>query len=300
MIELVVLSGKGGTGKTTVSGALGYLAENKVLVDGDVDADDLHLLLSPTVKERHDFISGVKARVTQESCIGCGTCQDLCQFDAVALGTVAEIEPIHCEGCGVCGYFCPEKAIELVENHCGTWFISETKYGPLVHSQLFAGEENSGKLVAFVKTKARELAESQKLDLVLVDGPPGIGCPVIASISGSDVILLVTEPTQSGFHDLERILGLTRHFKIPCYVCINKWDLHPKITEHIEEECAAKGVKVLGKIPFDPLVVKSQINGIPVVCMQNSPAGKTIEKLWEQLQPYLKAKKECEITIQQR
>ncbi|MFH2124242.1 MAG: 4Fe-4S binding protein [Pseudomonadota bacterium] len=284
MKEIVILSGKGGTGKTSLVGSLAFLAENKVLVDCDVDAADLHLLLDPKPRSRHEFRSGVKARVLSDQCSGCGTCVDLCQFEAITMdpvGPTALMNPLSCEGCGVCAHFCPEQAIVLDENYCGNWFISDTVYGPLVHAQLFAGEENSGKLVAFVKRQARELAEETGADLILIDGAPGIGCPVIASLSGVDTVLAVTEPTQSGWHDLERVLDLALHFKLQSFVCINKWDLHPEMTAAIVSACGERGVEVLGHIPFDPLVVESQVQGLPVVCNAQSPAAVAIRKIWQ-------------------
>ncbi len=279
--ELLILSGKGGTGKTTVTGSFAHLATAKIIVDCDVDAADLHLLLNPQTRERHRFISGKKASINAELCTGCGTCEELCQFDAITMTDIAEVNMMNCEGCSVCAHFCPEEAIQLNDNHCGEWYISDTDYGTLVHSQLFAGEENSGKLVSFIKQQARELAESESAKLLLVDGAPGIGCPVIASISGCDTVLAVTEPSLSGWHDLERILELAIHFKTTCHVCINKWDLNQELTELIEENCKKRNIKVLGRIPFDPQVVTSQINGTPVVCAEESPAGSAIKTLWQ-------------------
>jgi len=281
--EIVVLSGKGGTGKTTILGCLAVLATNKVLVDCDVDAADLHLLLNPVPQQENEFRSGVKARVDRDLCSCDGMCGELCQFEAITFNDTAHIDPLACEGCGVCAHFCPEEAIILDENHCGTWFISDTWYGPLVHAQLFAGEENSGKLVALVKRKARELAEAKGAELILVDGAPGIGCPVIASLSNTDAILVVTEPSQSGQHDLERVLDLAVHFQVRPYVCLNKWDLHPNMADEIESFCKIRNVEVLGRIPFDPAVVSSQLNGLPLVSNNNGPAALAIRGIWEQL-----------------
>ena len=286
MKEIVILSGKGGTGKTSLVGSLAYLAENKIMVDCDVDAADLYLLLAPKVRSRNEFRSGVKARVVSDACSGCGTCVDLCQFGAIALdqeGRQALINPLACEGCGVCAHFCPEQAMVLVENHCGNWFVSDTQHGPLVHAQLFAGEENSGKLVSFIKRQARSLAEETWADLIIIDGAPGIGCPVIASLSGVDTVLAVTEPTQSGWHDLERVLDLALHFRLPSFVCINKWDIHPDMAATIEAACRERGVEVLGRIPFDPTVVACQIQGIPVVCNEHCPAAEAIHLIWQAL-----------------
>jgi MinD superfamily P-loop ATPase len=284
MKELLILSGKGGTGKTSLVGSIAALAANKIMVDCDVDAADLHLLLAPRPRSENEFRSGVKAKVHGDRCSGCGLCADLCQFEAITMdGQVAVIDPLGCEGCGVCAHFCPEQAIELEENHCGTWYISDTDYGPMVHAQLFAGEENSGKLVSFIKKQARDLAEATGIDLIVIDGAPGIGCPVIASLSGVNTVLAVTEATQSGWHDLERVLDLAVHFRVPAFVCINKWDLYPQMTEEIEASCAARGVEVLGRIPFDPAVVASQIQGVPVVSDPQSPAGAAIREIWQEL-----------------
>lgn len=284
MKELVILSGKGGTGKTSLVGSLAVLAENKILVDCDVDAADLHLLLAPRPRTENEFRSGVKARVEADKCNGCGNCADLCQYEAITMGqSVALINLLNCEGCGVCAHFCPEQAIALEENHCGSWYLSDTEYGPLVHAQLFAGEENSGKLVSFVKRQARELAEQTGAELIIIDGAPGIGCPVIASLSNVNLVLAVTEPTQSGWHDLERVLDLALHFKVQSFVCINKWDLHPEMTATIEAACAARGVEVVGRIPFDPMVIECQIQGLPVVGHATSPAGAAIRAIWHDL-----------------
>ena len=287
MKEVVILSGKGGTGKTSIIGSFAHLADNKILVDCDVDAADLHLLLSPRPKEEHDFVAGVKARVENDRCTACGLCAELCQFEAITMEETAVISPLGCEGCGVCAYFCPEQAIVLEENHCGSWSIADTDYGPLVHAQLFAGEENSGKLVSHIKSKARELAEATNTDLILIDGAPGVGCPVIASLSNVDMALVITEPTQSGKHDLERILDLTDHFKVPAMICINKWDLHPEMSAEIEAACEERDVAVLGKIPFDRSVVDCQIQGVPVTRSDTSLAAYSIREVWGKLRERL-------------
>ena len=287
MKEVVILSGKGGTGKTSIIGSFAHLADNKILVDCDVDAADLHLLLSPRPKEEHDFVAGVKARVENDKCTACGLCAELCQFEAITMEETAVISPLGCEGCGVCAYFCPEQAIVLEENHCGSWSIADTDYGPLVHAQLFAGEENSGKLVSHIKSKARELAEATNTDLILIDGAPGVGCPVIASLSNVDMALVITEPTQSGKHDLERILDLTDHFKVPAMICINKWDLHPGMSAEIEAACEERDVAVLGKIPFDRSVIDCQIQGVPVTRSDTSLAAYSIREVWGELRERL-------------
>ncbi len=284
MKEVLILSGKGGTGKTSIVGSFAHMVDNKILVDCDVDASDLHLLLGPRPREEHEFHSGVKARVEADRCTGCGLCAELCQFEAVTLEATASISAFSCEGCGVCAHFCPEQAILLDEDHCGSWYISDTDYGPLVHAELFAGAENSGKLVSHIKTQARQLAESTGTDLILIDGAPGVGCPVIASFSNVDLALVVTEPTLSGRHDLERALDLADHFKLPAMVCINKWDLHPEMSDEIETACKDRGVEVLGKIPFDPMVVTCQIQGVPVTASDTSLAAYSIRELWRNLE----------------
>jgi len=211
MKEVVILSGKGGTGKTSIVGSFAAIAKNKVMADCDVDAADLHLLLAPSVKEEKEFRSGQVAVIDEEKCTQCGLCQDVCRFDAI---TDFEVDPISCEGCGFCSHICPVEAISMKESLSGFWFTSNTKYGPLVHARLGIAQENSGKLVALVRQRAKEIAESDGLDYIISDGPPGIGCPVISSLSGANLALLVTEPTLSGIHDLERVLGVCHHFGI--------------------------------------------------------------------------------------
>ncbi len=284
MKEILILSGKGGTGKTSVAGAIAALAQDKVLADCDVDAADLHLILSPDVQEEHEFVSGVKAIVDESLCSGCGTCEDICRFNAVILEDTAWVDPLACEGCGVCAYFCPEEAIRLEDNMCGWWFRSDTPYGPMIHARLDIGEENSGKLVSLVKREARNLAEQLDKKWIVVDGPPGIGCPVIASMSGADLVLVVTEPTASGLHDLERVADLAAHFKVPACVCINKWDLNREMAEKIRHACEAKGMDVVGMIPFDEQVVETLVQGKPVVAGPDSPAVQALREMWGRLQ----------------
>ncbi|MFC1957801.1 ATP-binding protein, partial [Chloroflexota bacterium] len=223
MKEVVVLSGKGGTGKTSIVGSFAALAKNKVLVDCDVDAADLHLLLSPSIKEGNEFWSGEVAVIDEENCTQCGLCQELCRFKAIA---DFKVDPISCEGCGLCSHVCPAEAVIMKENLSGHWFVSDTRYGPLIHARLGIAQENSGKLVAQVRQQARQLAEKDGFDCIISDGPPGIGCPVISSLSGVDLALLVTEPTLSGMHDLERVLGVCHHFGIQPLICINKYDIN--------------------------------------------------------------------------
>lgn len=284
MKELLILSGKGGTGKTSITGALAMLLPETVLADCDVDAADLHLLLSPQVREEHAFWSGVEAVIDPMLCSGCGICADLCEFHAIRMEEKAVLKLFSCEGCGVCARFCPEQAIRLQEKQCGVWFRSDTEYGPMVHARLGIGEENSGKLVSLVKKRSRELAEVEKASWLLVDGPPGIGCPVIASFSGADFVLLITEPTLAGLHDLQRVADLARHFKIPVGVCINKWDLHPGYGADIERLCREQGIPVLAKIPFDRAVVGAVVAAMPLPKhAPNSPAALAVYGLYEKI-----------------
>jgi len=277
MKEVVILSGKGGTGKTSIVGSLAALAKRKALSDCDVDAADLHLLLSPSLKQETEFWSGQLAHIDRDKCTECGLCQDLCRFDAIRDYTV---DPTSCEGCGFCFQVCPADAVTMKENLSGHWFVSETRYGPLVHARLGIAQENSGKLVARVRKEARHLAETQGLDYIISDGPPGIGCPVISSLSGASLAILVTEPTLSGIHDLKRVLGVCRHFGVPAAVCINKCDLNEENSRQIEEYCLSEGVEVASRIPFDNIVTEALTHGVPVVEYSQGRVTREIEKLW--------------------
>jgi MinD superfamily P-loop ATPase len=282
MKELVVLSGKGGTGKTSIVAAFSSLAENKVLCDADVDAADLHLVMDPEVRKQHDFESGHTAIINQDKCIECGLCRDLCRWDAISADF--QVDPIACEGCGVCFYFCPEKAIDFPENTCGEWFISDTRFGPMVHARLGIAEENSGKLVTLVRQEAKKLAEEKGLDLILTDGPPGIGCPVIASMGGASAVLIVTEPTVSGKHDMARVAELAAHFKVPGMVCINKYDLNTYETRVIENTAREYDLEILGRIPFDPRFTKAMVQGQTVFEYNTKSTGaKAVKDVWEKV-----------------
>jgi len=287
MKEVVILSGKGGTGKTSIVGSFATLAKSKVLADCDVDAADLYLLLSPSVKDKNEFWSGEVAFIDEEKCTQCGLCQDVCRFDAI---NDFKVDPISCEGCGFCSNICPVSAITMRENMAGHWFVSDTKYGPLVHARLGIAQENSGKLVALVKQQAKQIAERDGLDYIISDGPPGIGCPVISSLSGANLALLVTEPTLSGIHDLERVLGVCHHFGIPALVCVNKHDINEDNTRQIERYCQNQGVEVAAKIPFDTAVTEAIVQGLPVVEYSQSRAAREIEKLWGALYMVMKGK----------
>ena len=280
MKELVIISGKGGTGKTCLTAAFASLDGNKVLCDADVDAADLHLITAPTIKEKHDFQGGHTAIIKKDACTECGLCQDLCRWDAIS--DDFEVDSIACEGCGVCVYFCPEMAIDFPINTCGEWFISETNFGPMVHARLGIAEENSGKLVSLVRREAKKLAEEKNLDFILTDGPPGVGCPVIAAVGGASGVLIVTEPTVSGKHDMERVVRLAAHFNIPAMVCINKFDLNIDMTRDIENFAEKMGLPCLGLIPFDPIFTKAMVQGQTIFeYNKESEAGQAVRQTWE-------------------
>lgn len=285
MKELVIISGKGGTGKTSITASFAALAKNVVLADCDVDAADLHLVLRPQIESHHEtFTSGHTASIRSLDCNGCGLCQDVCRFDAIQQdGVVYKVDPYTCEGCGVCVEFCPARAIDFPEQVCGEWFTSATRCGEMVHARMNTGAENSGKLVSLVRQEARKIAEQQNSDYLLVDGPPGIGCPVIASITGADAVLVVTEPTLSGEHDLQRVLELTDHFGIPAKVCINKWDINPEMSDRIEAKTKATGAVPIGRIPYDKDVTAAQMNGLTLMEESDGPASQAIKEIWRKL-----------------
>jgi len=287
--ELVVISGKGGTGKTSIVGSFAALADGKVLADCDVDAADLHLILNPEIRVREPFAGGKRARIDAARCTACGECLERCAFDAVFQDEAPDgqeggafcIDPINCEGCGVCAHFCPEQAIELDTCVNGEWYVSDTRFGPMVHARLGIAEENSGKLVTLVRQQARFVAVEKKLELIIVDGSPGIGCPVIASITGADLVLAVTEPTQSGLHDLERVHQLAEHFRIPLCVCVNKHDINPSVTATIESTVTEWGAKVVGRVRYDAAVTKAQIHRSCVVEYVDGPVTQDVRELWD-------------------
>ncbi|MFH1147918.1 MAG: 4Fe-4S binding protein [Pseudomonadota bacterium] len=278
MKELTVISGKGGTGKTSLVAAFANLAENKVIVDGDVDAADLHLILRPEVKIQEEFKGGRKARINPDLCTACGQCIELCQFQTISRDYV--VDEFGCEGCGVCVHFCPVEAIEFPENICGDWFISETRFGPFVHAKLGIAQENSGKLITMIRRQAEKLAEERGLDLILIDGPPGIGCPVIAATTGASAVLVVTEPTVSGVHDLERVGDLVRYFKIPAMVCINKFDINLDVANRIEKYCAQEGFELAGKIPYDPVFTQAMVEEKTIIEYSPNGLSDMVREMW--------------------
>lgn len=295
--EVTVISGKGGTGKTTVVGSLAQLADNAVLADNDVDAADLHLLLNPGVREAHDFVGGTTAWVDPEKCVACGRCAEACHFDAIRFdGPAGEvvaqtyrIDPLACEGCGLCPLVCPADAIRSEPNVTGRWYVSSTQWGAMAHARLGIAEENSGRLVTQVRNRAAELAADLRTSHILGDGPPGTGCPVIASVSGTDLVVIVTEPTVSGVHDMERVLQLAAHFGVPAAVIVNKADLNTSQAQRIAEIANAHNAPVLGHIPFDRAVNDALMAGKTVVEHDDGPAADAIRELWARLRDMMDA-----------
>jgi len=306
MKQLVILSGKGGTGKTTVAAALAHLASKEmriVMADADVDAANLELVLSPQVQETHDFVGGKLAIIDPDLCTACGICAEVCRFEAisetrrhgdtetgrpsppllVSLSPPLRVDPIACEGCASCFYQCPAEAIRMEEQVAGRWFRSNTRFGPLFHAHLFAAQENSGKLVTMVKQQARLRALDEGRELLIVDGPPGIGCPVIAASAGADRALLVVEPTISGVHDLERILATTNHFGVPSLVCINKADINPSRADEIAAFCAVRGIVLVGQVPYDTVVTEAMVQGLPVTEYDDGPVSQELCQVWERV-----------------
>lgn len=282
MREIVVISGKGGTGKTSLTASFATLAGQSVVCDADVDAADLHLLLKPRTEQSSEFMGGGCAEIDPVRCSQCGRCLELCKFDAISADFV--VDPIACEGCGVCVDLCPEQAVEFPIQKCGEWFISTTRAGSMVHAQLGIGEENSGKLVSLVRKEARQLAEQKGLELIITDGPPGIGCPVIASLSGATLLVVVVEPTMSGLHDMGRVIDLAAHFKVPGMVLINKYDLNPEVAAFIERRAAERNMAVLGRIPFDPDFVHAMVAGKNIV--EYAPQGEAaalVRGAWQKI-----------------
>ncbi len=285
MKQIVIISGKGGTGKTVITGAFAALARDKVMADCDVDAADLHLLLGSTIKKTYVFKSGFTAFTHRDRCEGCGACRMVCRFEAVRENF--SIDPISCEGCAFCSFVCPRQAIEMKANISGKWFISETRFGPLVHARLGIAEENSGKLVALVRQKAEEIAIEKNCKWVIIDGSPGIGCPVIASITGVDCAVIVVEPTLSGLHDARRVIDVARHFNVPVRAIINKYDLNCDMTEKIERWFKDKSIKILGKVGFSKAVVRSVVEGKTIIEYSENKVTRTLRDIWRLIEEEL-------------
>jgi len=282
--QLTVISGKGGTGKTTLVASLAHLAGRSVLVDADVDAADLHLLLKPRIQRRDAFVAAKVAEIDPALCNQCCRCQEVCRFEAIR---DFHVDPIACEGCGVCLYVCPKEAVRLKDVQSGEWFVSDTRYGPMVHAKLGVAQDNSGKLVTLVRKEGQRIAKEGNYPLILIDGPPGIGCPVIASVGGVDAALLVTEPSVSGLHDLERVLAVCRHFQVPAWICVNKWDISPEYTGKIEVFAKEAGSRVIGKLPFDPAVTRAMVAEKTVLEYSSGKISEEIRKLWIRLHSFL-------------
>lgn len=295
MKEIVVLSGKGGTGKTTITAALAGLVARGLLTDCDVDAPNLHLILRPEIVEEHAFIAGRRARIDQNRCSGCGWCAAHCRFDAIDLhrrgdGTRivdATINALACEGCGVCGVICPNEAITYEAVTAGKWYRSNTRFGPMIHAALGVGEENSGKLVSLLRRQARHEAEKSGAEFVLTDGAPGIGCPVIASLGGADLVVVVVEPSVSSRHDAERVITLAQRFDLPSVVCINRYDSSFARIRQIEAWARDRGVPIVGRIPYDLAVVQAQRHRCSIVEWGEGPAAASIMSLWQSIQQAL-------------
>jgi len=281
MKQLTVISGKGGTGKTSITAAFASIVKNAVLADCDVDAADLHLILKPTVKKTIEFHGLNIAHIDKDTCIDCKKCYESCKFDAIDDGINVIKE--SCEGCGVCEYVCPVDAITMEKRDSGFAYISETRFGPMAHAMLKTAEEASGKLVTVVRNNAKQVADEKKKELVIIDGPPGIGCPVIASLTGVDLVLIVTEPTLSAIHDLERILGVANHFGIPAVVCINKYDINVDNTEKIERYCESVDVRVVGNLPYDTIMTDAMVNEKSIVEFSDGDLAERIVEMWSKI-----------------
>jgi MinD superfamily P-loop ATPase len=289
MKQLTILSGKGGTGKTSITASLAVLAKNLVVADCDVDAPDLHMLLHPEILERQSFKGSKLAVINELKCTKCGVCKKICRFNAVT--AQLSIDRIGCEGCGVCVMACPTEAITLKDRVSGNAYISKIPQGFMSHALLDPGEANSGKLVTLVRQNAKNIALTEKLDLIIIDGSPGIGCPVIASITGVDAALVVTEPTMSGIHDLQRVLGLLNHFKVTPFVCINMYDINPSNTEKIQVFCKTNNIEVVGILPYDSEVTKAMVNGKTIVeYSPKSPVSQEITQMWKKITQKLEKK----------
>jgi len=280
--ELVILSGKGGTGKTSVAASFASLAENKVMADCDVDAADLHLIIKPEVIKEEVFTGGSKAFINRKACTICGKCAELCRFEAIGKSLV--VDTLSCEGCGVCAAFCPADAIEMKPHQSGKCFESQTRFGPMVHARLGIAEGNSGKLVTILRKRAKEIAVENRHELIIVDGSPGTGCPVIATVTGCSFVLIVTEPTVSGIHDLKRVYALIEHFRVKSAVCVNRYDINYEKSDEIAAFCREKGIPLFGEIPYDEDVTRAQIAGKSITGYSNGPASEAIKAMWHKIE----------------
>ncbi|AKB48395.1 Pyruvic-ferredoxin oxidoreductase subunit delta [Methanosarcina sp. Kolksee] len=292
MKQLTVISGKGGTGKTTLTAAFASLAKNAVIADCDVDTADMHLILKPEILEKEDYYGFEVARIDPELCIKCGKCREFCRYGAV--NENYEVDPSGCEGCAVCTIVCPNGAVSMEKRVSGQSFSSKTRFGPMAHARLGIGEETSGKLVSAVRSNAKKLAEQYHKDLIIIDGPPGTGCSAIAAITGTDLVLVVSEPTVSGIHDLKRVIDLTVHFMIPTVVCINKYDINEENTQLIENFCAEIEIPVIGRLPYNDIVTKAMLQEQTLIeytkgseCLNESEFSDQVCQIWARVENML-------------
>jgi MinD superfamily P-loop ATPase len=278
--QICVISGKGGTGKTSIVASFASLSNQAILADCDVDAANLDLVLAHKTIETHEFMGLSKAYISRDKCVKCDACSELCRWEAISDYTV---DPLSCEGCGLCSHICPNDAISMKDVVAGHWYLSETPYGPLVHARLGVGQGNSGKLVTIIRKKAMDIAKETGIDLIIMDGPPGIGCPVIASITGVDLALIVTEPSVSGIHDMERVMAVCQSFSVPFMVCINRYDLNETMSAEIEDACKERGIAVAAKIPFDKNVTYAILDSTSIVEHKCNQVTTIITELWQRL-----------------
>lgn len=279
MKELTIISGKGGTGKTSIVASLAALSENKVIVDADVDAADLHLVIAPDVKHEEDFQGGCIAVIDPDRCTQCGDCLERCQFGAISEDFV--VDKISCEGCGVCVHFCPAGAIDFPRQTCGRWYVSDTRHGTMVHARLGIAEENSGLLVSLLRKEAKRLAEENGNDLILLDGPPGIGCPVISSVTNASAVLVISEPTMSGLHDLKRVNELAAFLKVPVMFCINKYDINEDLAQEIKQYGGKNNMDFVGAIPYDKDMTAAMVHQQSLVEYSNGEAAQAVKDMWQ-------------------
>jgi MinD superfamily P-loop ATPase len=280
--EIVVISGKGGTGKTSITASFASLAKNAILADCDVDAPDLHIIMTPKILDQRPFHGSELAIIDPDICTSCGACVEACRFEAIS--DDIEVDEYRCEGCGVCALVCPSNAVKFEIKRSGTVFVSDTRFGPMVHAKLDPGEEVSGKLVSEVKKEVRDLAQKKGREIILIDGPPGVGCSVIATISGADFIVVVTEPTISAIADMKRALDLADHFNIPSALCINKAGINPAKTQEIRDYCDSRGLQLLATLPYDHIITRAMLESKSVIELGESEMGSLIEDCWEKIQ----------------